>query len=153
MFLIRNTFVRIRMRIRILGSVPSTNGSGCGCGSVCGFGSGSSSCPFRQRPSRCQQKNFLSLNFRAYSFLKVHLHHSSKIKVIKKSQNSRNLSFSSFFCLLNVDKRIRIRTNKLRIRIQEAQKHKDAEILNASVSPLKLYRRLCCCYLAQQILY
>jgi hypothetical protein len=43
-------------------------------------------------------------------------------KVIKKSQNRRNQGFSSFFML--VDERIRIlsriRTHKLRIRIQEA---------------------------------
>jgi hypothetical protein len=33
-------------------------------------------------------------------FLKVHLHHFSKIKVIKKSQNSRNHCFSYYFCLI-----------------------------------------------------
>jgi hypothetical protein len=31
--------------------------------------------------------------------LKVHLHHFSKLKVKKKSQNSRNQGFSLFFCL------------------------------------------------------
>ena len=38
-------------------------------------------------------------NFSAYygTFLKVHLHNFSKIKVIKKSQNSRNQSFFSTF--------------------------------------------------------
>ncbi len=59
------------------------------------------------------------------------LHQSS---IIKKSQNSRNQGFSSYFCLLmyryqvwiRIQSRIRIRTNKLRIRIriQEGQKHR-----------------------------
>jgi hypothetical protein len=48
----------------------------------------------------------------AYSFLKVHLHHSSKIKLIKKSKNRRN---QDFLHLLLINGRIRIRTNKLRI--------------------------------------
>jgi hypothetical protein len=59
-------------------------------------------------------------HFYAYSFLKVHIY------VIKKSQNSRNQGFSLF---LLVDWRVqigsRIRTIKLRFRIQEAQKHRD----------------------------
>jgi hypothetical protein len=63
-----------------------------------------------------------TLSFYAYSFLNAHLHHSSKIKSHRKSQNSRNHGFSLFFSgwwrIL-----IRIRTNKLRIRIQKAQKH------------------------------
>jgi hypothetical protein len=33
----------------------------------------------------------------AYYFLKVRLHHFSKIKVKNKSQNSRNQDFSYFF--------------------------------------------------------
>jgi hypothetical protein len=48
-------------------------------------------------PLRGQQKNFL--RFFAY-FLKVHLHHFSKIKVINKSQISRNQCFSYYFCLM-----------------------------------------------------
>jgi hypothetical protein len=40
------------------------------------------------------------LSFYAYSFSKVNLQHSSKIKSHKKSQNSRNQGFSSFFGLL-----------------------------------------------------
>jgi hypothetical protein len=47
-----------------------TNGSGCGSGSY------------------------------VSDFLKVYLHHFSKIKVIKKSQYSRNQCFSYYFCLL-----------------------------------------------------
>ncbi len=35
----------------------------------------------------------------------------------------KDQGFSSFFCLLNVDGKIRICTNKLRIRIKKAQKH------------------------------
>jgi hypothetical protein len=35
--------------------------------------------------------------FFAYSFLKVHLHNSLKIKVIKKSQKSRNQIFLNIF--------------------------------------------------------
>ncbi len=36
----------------------------------------------------------------AYYFLKVYLHHISKIKVIKKSHNCRNQGFSYCFCLM-----------------------------------------------------
>jgi hypothetical protein len=43
---------------------------------------------------------FSSSKFTAYYFLKVHLHNFSKIKVIKKSQNSRNRGFSYYFCLI-----------------------------------------------------
>jgi hypothetical protein len=43
--------------------------------------------------------------FFAYSFLKVHLHQSSKIKCRNKSQNSRNQGFSKFFCLLYLGSR------------------------------------------------
>ena len=35
--------------------------------------------------------------FSAYYFLKVHLHHFSKIKSQKESQNSRNQGFSYYF--------------------------------------------------------
>ncbi len=67
------------MRIRILRSVLVTNGSGSG------------SCSSPQWPSRRQQK-FLFWRF-IYIILK-------RLKVIKKSQNSRNLGFSSFVRLL-----------------------------------------------------
>ncbi len=36
----------------------------------------------------------------AYYFLKVRLHHFSKIKSQKKSQNSRNKSFAYYFCMM-----------------------------------------------------
>jgi hypothetical protein len=38
--------------------------------------------------------------FSAYYFLKVHLHLFSKIKSQKESQNSRNKSFSYYFCMM-----------------------------------------------------
>ena len=45
-------------------------------------------------------KNLFFLSFPAYYFLKVHLHHFSKIKSQKKSQNSRNQGFSYYFCMM-----------------------------------------------------
>ncbi len=51
-----------------------------------GYGFGSGSCCFRHRPSRRQQKtNLKNISFSAYYFLKVHLHHFSKIKCQKGS--------------------------------------------------------------------
>jgi hypothetical protein len=38
--------------------------------------------------------------FFALYFLKVNLHHYSKIKSIKKSQKSENQGFSNYFCLM-----------------------------------------------------
>ncbi len=38
--------------------------------------------------------------FSAYYILKVHLHHFSKIKSQKKSQNRRNQGFSYYFCMM-----------------------------------------------------
>ncbi len=38
--------------------------------------------------------------FSAFYFLELQLHHFSKIKVIKKSQNSRNQGFSYYFCFI-----------------------------------------------------
>ncbi len=72
--------------------MPLTNGSG----------SESGSCYFRHWPSRCQQKtNFLTQFFCIILyFLKVHLHHFSKIKSQKESQNSRNQGFSYYFCIM-----------------------------------------------------
>jgi len=51
-------------------------------------------------PYRYLNVTFLSL---CLFFLKVHLHHSSKIKVIKKSQNNIN---QGFFIFLLDDRRI-----------------------------------------------
>ncbi len=60
----------------------------------------SGSCYFHHWPSRRQQKTILFQIFPAYYFLKVHLHHFSKIKSPKKSQNSRKQAFSYYFCLM-----------------------------------------------------
>ncbi len=38
--------------------------------------------------------------FSAYYFLNVHLHHFSKIKSQKESQNRRNQGFSYYFCMM-----------------------------------------------------
>ncbi len=81
-FRIHNILVWIRIR----GSMPLTNGSG--------------SCYFRHWPSRCQQKTNFLKSFFAYYFLKVHLHHFSKIKSPKEVTNSRNQGFTYYFCLL-----------------------------------------------------
>ncbi len=81
-FRIRGILVsQIRMRIRILGSVPLTNGSG--------------SCSFRQwlRDVKKKFTNFLC-SFIIEGTFTVHLHHSSKIK---KSQTSKNQHFFHFF--------------------------------------------------------
>jgi hypothetical protein len=43
---------------------------------------------------------FLTQFFSAYYFLKVHLHHFSKIKSQKESQNIRNQCFSYYFCMM-----------------------------------------------------
>jgi hypothetical protein len=71
------------IRIRILGSMPLSNGSGSGFGS----GSGSwirillvSSLTFKM-PAK---NKFFNTIFSAYYFLKLHLHHFSKIKSEKE---------------------------------------------------------------------
>jgi hypothetical protein len=46
-----------------------------------------------------KKTNFLTQIF-AYYYLKLHLHHFSKIKSQKKSQNSRNLDFFYYFCMI-----------------------------------------------------
>ncbi len=46
-----------------------------------------------------QQKTNIK-KFSAFYYLKVHLHHFSKIKSKKESQNSRNQRFSYYFCLM-----------------------------------------------------
>jgi hypothetical protein len=43
-------------------------------------------------------KKIFKKSFSAYYLLKEHLHHFSKIKSQKKSQNSRNQGFSYYFC-------------------------------------------------------
>jgi hypothetical protein len=62
---------------------------------------GSWSCYFRHWSSRCQPKtNIFNTIFSAYYFLKLHLHHFSKIKRQKESQNSRNQGFSYYFRMM-----------------------------------------------------
>jgi hypothetical protein len=73
----------ILVSIRIRGSMPLTYGSG--------FGS------YFQDANK---KQICLKRFSAYYFLKVHLHHFSKIKSEKKSQNSWNEGFSHYFCLM-----------------------------------------------------
>ncbi len=60
-----------------------------------------------------------------YHFLKVHLHHSPKIKSHNEVTKQQKLRFFSKLWLVDGRIRIRNRTNKLRIRIQEAQKITD----------------------------
>jgi hypothetical protein len=64
------------------------------------------------------KKKCFNTIFSAYYFLKLHLHHFSKIKSQNESQNSRNQGFFSVF--FHDDRRIRIR-------IREAQKHVDPD--------------------------
>jgi hypothetical protein len=75
------------VRIWIRRSIPLTNGSG------------SKSCYFFVSDLQYAFKNYFLLNFCLF-FLKLHVHHFSKIKVIKKSQNGRNEDFSYYFCLM-----------------------------------------------------
>jgi hypothetical protein len=60
--------------------------------------------------------------FSAYYFLKVHLHHFSKIKSQKESQNSRNQGISYYFCMMiegsGWPKNMWIRWIRIRIRIR-----------------------------------
>ncbi len=86
------------VRIRIRGPVPQTNGSGPG------------SCSFRQWPSRHQQKVIFSCFF-TYYFLKMHLHHSSKIKSHKEVTKQWKWRFFLVFLLNKGRIRIRIRTS------------------------------------------
>ncbi len=84
----------ILVLIRILGSVPLTNGSG--------YGSGSGSLLFSSVTFQTLLENncFLQI-FMLISILKVHVNQYSKIKSHKKkSQNSKNQSFSIIVCLL-----------------------------------------------------
>ncbi len=87
------------IRIRIRGSMPLNNGSGFGSG----FGSGSwiRILLFSALTFKMPAKNkFFNTILSAYYFLKLHLHHFSKIKSQKESQNSRNQGFSYYFCMM-----------------------------------------------------
>jgi hypothetical protein len=76
------------------------------------------------------KKLIFNANFSDYYSLKVHLHHFSKIKSRKESQNSRNQCYSYYFCMIIEGSgsragRIRMHTSDEWIRIREAQKHVD----------------------------
>ena len=91
----RNSVLRIHdilVWIRIRGSMPLTNKSGSGCGSGSFY--------FHHWPSRRQQKTNLKKSYSAYYFLKVHLHHFSKIKSQKEVIQQKNQGFSLYFCLM-----------------------------------------------------
>jgi hypothetical protein len=64
-------------------------------------------------------KNFFPLSFPTYYFLKVHLHHFSKIK------SHKIVGIRVFLLFLLDNRRTRIRTCDKRILIQEAQLHTD----------------------------
>ncbi len=72
--------------IRIRGSMPQTNGSG--------FGSRSGSSYFRHWPANKKQ---IKKKFFAYYFLKVHLHHFSKIKGQKEVVG---IKVFFYFCMM-----------------------------------------------------
>jgi hypothetical protein len=76
------------IRIRIRGSIHLTSGSGSG------------SCYFRHCLQDASKKLIFYTIFSAYYFLKVHLHHFSKIKSQKEPQNRRNQGFSYSFCMM-----------------------------------------------------
>jgi hypothetical protein len=81
------------IRIRILGSMLLTNGFGSGIRiRILLF----SSLTFKMPAKKLIFNTFFS----AYYFLKVHLHHFSKIKSPKESQNRRNQGFSYYFCMM-----------------------------------------------------
>ncbi len=80
-------------RMRIRGSMPLTNGSGSG--------SWIRILQFSSLIFKMTAKNkFFNTIFSAYDFLKLDLHHFSKIKIQKDSQNSRNQGFSYYFCMM-----------------------------------------------------
>ncbi len=78
------------------------------CGSMtfwCGSGSapltnGSGSFYFHHWHWRCHQKTSLKKSFFCLLLIEGPSHNFSKIKSIKKSQNSRNQGFSHYFCLM-----------------------------------------------------
>jgi len=85
----------IWIRIRHRRSMPLTDGSGFG------FGSGSwiRILLFASLTFKMQAKNkFFNTIFSTSYFLKLHLHHFSKMKSQNESQNSRNQVFSYYFC-------------------------------------------------------
>jgi hypothetical protein len=80
------------IRIRIRGSMPLTNGSGSGLDPDPAI--------FIIDLQDASKKLIFNTFFSSYYFLKVHLHHFSKIKSQKEPQNSRNQGFSYYFCMM-----------------------------------------------------
>ncbi len=80
------------IRIRIRGSMPLTNGSGSWIWILL-----FSSLTFKMPAKKTR---FFYTIFSAYDFLKLHLHHFSKIKIQKESQNRRNQGFSYYFSMM-----------------------------------------------------
>ncbi len=105
----------ILVRIRILGSVPLINGYGTRI------------LHFSSMTFKMPTKNIsISFYFLCLSFLKVPLHHSSKIKSHKDVTKQQKSRFFFIFLLVDERIRIRIRTNNLRIQEdQKDQKHTD----------------------------
>jgi hypothetical protein len=86
-FRIRDVFLGIRMRIRILGSVPLTNGCGSECGSV-----PKSSVTFRMQKKyffSSYFQMFYSMKFKSFKILKICL--MTKIKLLARK----------FFCIIS----------------------------------------------------
>jgi hypothetical protein len=106
--------ILVWIRIRIRGSMPLTNGSG----------SGFRSFYFHHSPSRCQQKTNLKKKFFCTLLFIGTFTSFFKDKSQKESQIVR---IKVFLLFLHDDRRIRIHTSDLwiRIRIQEDQKHMD----------------------------
>ncbi len=77
--------------IRIRGSMPLTNVSGSWI-RILLFSSLTFKMPAKNK--------FFNTIFSAYDFLKLHLHHFSKKKNQKESQNSRNQGLSYYFCMM-----------------------------------------------------
>ncbi len=78
------------IRIRILGSMPLTNGSGSGFGSGSGSGSWIRILLFSSLTFKMPAKNlFFDTIFSAYYFLKLNSHHFSKIKSQKEYRNKK----------------------------------------------------------------
>ncbi len=77
----------------IRGSMPLTNGSGSGSWiRILLFSSLTFKMPAKNK--------FFNTIFSAYDFLKLDLHHFSKTKIQKDSQNSGNQGFSYYFCMI-----------------------------------------------------
>ena len=83
------------IRIRILGSMPQTNGSGFGSG----LGSGSASSYFRHWPWRWHQKNSYFSTFSHFYSLKLYLHHLWNIKS-KDFQKMMTQGFCYYFWMM-----------------------------------------------------